>query len=203
MIRVLLATANSFTPLLSLQSLLTDLVMVDEARETKGDYVNLAKNNQLTKTSNAAITEAASQVALATRFLLFQERKTQEALRRGNMNTTRPHIVQVFLPTIVTTANIFTCHFQDADVDLATGEIPFDKVILTPQPYVLFDYPVPYALQSSPEEMGRSITRDELELQARLPILVVRSSSFPDVLKKLHSIKMLPGQTIEWYVNAK
>src|SRR5207248_3223964 len=44
----------------------------DEARETRADYRSYQRNDK-TKTSNAAITDAAYQVALATQAIYYEE----------------------------------------------------------------------------------------------------------------------------------
>ncbi len=96
-----------------------------------------------------------------------------------------PYNQLFFFPTIVTTANLYTCQFKDVDVDLLRGEIPFEKVMLTPQPYLMFNYSIPSSLQSSPEDMGLDSTREELERQARMSIFVVQSAFFPAFLEHL------------------
>ena len=93
----------------------------------------------------------------------------------------------VFIPVIVTTANLFTCDFQDVDVDLNTGEIAFENVVLQSHPCLLYDYPVPHALQRDPEEMGTLYSRENLEEQARMSIIVVQSAFFPTLLARLSS----------------
>src|SRR2546426_712907 len=77
-----------------------------------------------TKTSNAAITEAANQIALATQALLHQDKRNQDALATGRVYP-MPAWHHVFLPLVVTTANLWTCLFPAEKVDLVTGEIPF------------------------------------------------------------------------------
>jgi hypothetical protein len=49
------------------------LTIADEARETKGDYLRIRNQQDRTKTSNTAITDAATQIAIATQALLEQE----------------------------------------------------------------------------------------------------------------------------------
>lgn len=68
---------------------------------------------------------------------------------------------------------------------MTRGEIPFDKVKeLTRCPYLVFDYPVPTVLQSSPEDMGLDYTLEGLTQQARMPIFIVHSASFPAFLER-------------------
>ncbi len=182
---------NPYIPFPRLQELLTDLVIADEARETRGDYQSRSRNDrQLTKTSNAAITDAATQIALATQAILYQEEQTlKKHFQRSPVNQpVRPPLV--FLPVIVTTANLFTCDFQDVNVDLNTGEIAFENVELQSRPCLLYDYPVPHALQRDPEEMGTQYSREYLEEQARMSIIVVQSAFFPTLLARLSSFTL-------------
>jgi len=194
MVRVHQTDGQSYSSSIVLKSLQTDLVITDEARETRSDYQK-AKQGDKTKTANTAITDAATQITIAAQFLLTQEKRIMDQRTRNINNPAPPLSRQVFLPAIVTTAHLFTCDFLDADVDLETGEIPLSKASLTPHPYLFYNYPVPYALQSAPE----SETRDTLGQQAYMPILVVESTAFPGVLQKLKELE-ISGNLIELYM---
>ena len=168
--------------------------VADDGRETKGTYQarwqQLHNGNgkqtprDFTKTSNAAITEAAYQIALATQALLLQERRNNDALAQKNQPI--PIWRQVFLPLIVTTANLWTCQFPAEKVDSATGEIPFNEVVYQKHPYLFFTYALPPVLQYHPADNQLEYKSDEeWEQLARFPILVVQSAAFPDLLMHL------------------
>ena len=194
---------NPYIPFPHLQELRTDLVIADEARETKGNYLSrIKKDQQLTRTSNTAITEAATQIALATQAILYQEEQTLKKYFQRNPVNHPVSLPPVFLPVIVTTANLFTCDFQDVDVDLATGEIPFEKVVLQSHSCLLYDYPVPHALQRDPEEMGMQYSRESLEEQARMSIIVVQSASFPTLLARLSSFAVREDGVMSFSLNS-
>lgn len=170
-----------------------NLVIADEGRETKGDYLKIKQRQDWTKTSNTAITDAARQITLATQALIEQEYRVLEELKginqKQNISGTPPYYQLLFFPTIVTNAQLFTCQFQDADVDLSTGEIPPDKAVLLPCPYLMFDYPVPVALQRKPQDMGEEYTRKALRKTARMSIFVVQSKSLPAFLSQLQLVQ--------------
>ncbi len=184
-----------------------DLSVADDARETKRSYQSKSTaqkaDSQKTKTANAAISEASHQIALATRALIWQEHAVLQGNDRREDNTLRvmlDHYTRLFLPTIVTTAQLYICRFTDEDVSLETGELPLDKVTYTPCPYLFYKYPVPPELQPPPSTWSY----DELEQNARMNILVVHSTFFPVLLTQLSSlmppigpgfnVKLLPQQ---------
>jgi hypothetical protein len=170
-----------------------DLSIADEARETKGDYQKI-KLQDRTRTSNAAITDAATQVAIATQALMQQELNIlEESSRLADNGLYRRSYSQLFIfPTIVTTAMLFLCEFQDEDVDLSTGVIAYDKPKLVPCPYLIFDYPVPPALQLVPSALHMDYTRDTLKQLARMPMFIVHSEAFPTFLERFSTPKLHP-----------
>jgi len=194
-----LQVRNNVFPLwgafLELHPLVHDLstAITDEAWETKGDYLRIKNQQDKTKTSNKTITEAATQVAIATQALMQQELDTLKEISDRNLHFNvankpkeYPPYYQLFVfPTIVTTANLYICEFEDADIDLTTGEIPLEKPRLVPCPYLVYNYPVPPALQLTPSALHLSHTHDTLKQLARMPIFVVQSEAFPTFLDRL------------------
>lgn len=168
-----------------------DVAFADEARETKGNYLAIKNSQNRTKTSNAAITDAAAQIAIATQSLLEQECRIMTQLadyHAQNNQQYMPHYYNLLcFPTIVTTANLYTCTFQEADIDLTTGEIPFDKAKLDSCLYLIYNYPMPVALQSPPIYEGMDYQRhwDAMKRVARMPIFIVQSGSLPTFLQRL------------------
>ncbi len=155
--------------------------ITSDGREIKGDYQTRSQQNQnngkqLTKTSNAAITEAAYQIALATQALLHQERRNREASAPERFYP-MPPFRHVFLPLIVTTATLWTCHFQADKVDIAHGVIPFNEVQYQQHPYLFCTYALPPILQFHPGENQWVYRTDaQWEALARFSILVVVSA---------------------------
>jgi len=171
-----------------------NIPITGDGRETKGNYQAKWEQSQkngkqlpkdFTKTSNAAITDAAYQIALATQALLHQERRNQEALAAGKVHP-MPSWSHVFLPLIVTTANLWTCQFPAEKVNSITGEIPFSEVQYKTHPYLFYTYALPPILQFHPAE-DRSEYRSDAKWEelARFSILVVQSAAFPDLLTHL------------------
>jgi hypothetical protein len=91
----------------------------------------------------------------------------------------------VFLPTIVTSARLFTCEFDPSDIDPATGEIPYARATITERPFLIYEYPLPRHLQQGPSDLTTVLTDDLIELFVRMSILVVHSAKFADFLDKI------------------
>src|SRR6266567_3417737 len=170
-----------------------DIAITDDGRETKGNYQAKwqPKENQkqppkdFTRTSNAAITDAAYQIARATQALLLQERRNQEALAKEKVQP-MPSWHHVFLPLIVTTANLWTCQFPAEKVDNITGEIPLSEVHYQIHSYLFFTYALPPILQFHPGDDRFEYRSDaKWEELARFSILVVQSAAFPELLTHL------------------
>ncbi len=175
-----------------------NIAITDDGRETKGKYQprwqeskNEKKNGKMkadpnfTRTSNTAITDAANQIARATQALLNQERRNQQVLALGGGQPI-PTWHHVFLPLVVTTANLWTCQFPAEKVDMVTGEIPFSEVQYQQHPYLFFTYALPPILQfHTGDDRSEYRTDGEWEQLARFSILVVQSAAFPGLLTHL------------------
>jgi hypothetical protein len=105
-----------------------------------------------------------------------------------------PYRKQRLLPMIVTTARIYSCDFDPADVDPRTGEIPYDRVSIEELPHVLYEYPLPRSLQRSPADLAATILSNSMEIFVRMHILVVHSEAFKDFLADLAVVAPEPLQ---------
>lgn len=177
---------------MAIAPLLSGLVITNEGRETKGKYMELSKKQQgkqnLTKTSNAAITEAAQQVALATQAILTEDYNRNMTLSSQNPPASVPYHQQFILPVIVTTAKLFVCSFNSNDVEPGTGEIPFNKTQLTEQGCLVYEYPLPRSLQKSPENVVEAITTSNFDSFMRMDIIVVNSLHLSRLLTTFNEI---------------
>jgi len=141
-----------------------------------------------------AITDAATQIAIAAQSILQQEhqivQKLSSAILQSQSGGFSPYAALLCFPTIVTTANLYTCEFQDENIDLATGEIPWNKARLIKCPYLLFNYALPVALQPSPvvTDITYESYWEAAQIAARMPIFVVQSKALPTFLDRV----MLP-----------
>jgi hypothetical protein len=155
----------------------------NEARETRTDYQSYTKG-QKTKTSNAAITEAAYQVALATKAIVNEE--AEHSKKRAAHNPIPPldYHTQLIVPCIVTTAKLYSCSFDPKDVDTERGEVPFKKAVLQEMPFVVYEYPLPKHLQSTPEDLVEALSSNNLELFTRMDIVVMNSQYFENLLSE-------------------
>ena len=93
-----------------------------------------------------------------------------------------PWSIQILLPTIVTSARIYTCTFDPSEVHPATGEISYSKATLTEQPYLIYKYPLPSHLQNIPEEVVGKLTMKNIDNYIRMNIFVVQSKMFQTFL---------------------
>jgi hypothetical protein len=182
-------TALWWSKLLSSTEGLSGL-LANEARESRGSYVR-RKGNDRTKTSNAAITEAARQVALATQAIKYERINFLRRISHPVPQPPQPFKRQVFLPVIVTTARLFACDFNPAAVSIDDGEIPWDKVTLTPQKWLYYEYPMSRALQLLPDnaiDPDVLLSQDPQRLTnifGRMHILVVQGRALSELLTHL------------------
>lgn len=153
------------------------VALVDEARETRGNYTRYQDNKSKTKTANNAVSDAAYQVALGAQALAWEEHQ-----RASFLETPPRHEVpwrdQVLVPVIATTANLFLVEFDAGAVDSQTGEIALEQVRLQAMPYLIFEYALPRHLHIGDVRMERFSTDESLENWSRLHILIVNSGHF-------------------------
>lgn len=162
--------------------------IAEEGRETRANYSEYKKTHdpsKVTKTANNAITEASNQVALATQSIFNEEMQYCQMLAGLNTQENKPYEFSLFLPTIVTTAQLFLCKYDVNGVSSATGEIKYDKAKLEQVPYLIYEYPLPRSLQNSPEAK-QSVFHTNPEIFNRMHIAVVQSSSFDLYLNEIH-----------------
>jgi hypothetical protein len=159
------------------------LSITDEARETRGSYSDYKNNQQRTRTSNHNISDAARQITLATQALILDEIGTNQRKSDSSVEYRLSYDTKMFVPAIVTTARVFTCDFDPIDVNPKTGEIAYDRVSLTEQPMVIYEYPIPRDLQfdpfdSDPYRLPTGVNEWSFERFIRMPIVVINSAEF-------------------------
>jgi len=124
-------------------------VIANDAREVRGCY-QAYKSNDKTKTSNAAITDASKQISLATEQIWAEEWNSAKQVLAKSLFP--PGFPRTFIfPVIVTTAQLHACDFDPADIDLTTGEIPYEKVKLSKALHtVVYEYALPRDIHQQP-----------------------------------------------------
>jgi hypothetical protein len=160
----------------------------NEARETRANYQTF-KDGQKTKTSNAAITEASYQVALATKAIWAEERIHSQRKGAYNPIPQLDYQTQFIVPCIVTTAKLYSCNFEPKDVNPICGEIPLDKTVLEEVPMVVYEYPLPKHLQSAPVNLVEALSTKNLELVTRMDIVIINSVHLKQLLDELNSVE--------------
>src|SRR5581483_6316970 len=96
---------------------------------------------------------------------------------------------EIIVPIIVTTADLIGCVFSPGHVDLATGNLPFDKARLVPQKWVVLEYAVPVALQYGPKatiDIVRGLTTVGTWPRSRMHTTIVNSLHLEALLDNLY-----------------
>src|SRR2546426_4900193 len=175
----------------------SDYAVADEARETRADYLSY-KGGSKTKTSNAAIHDAAYQVALATQAIVSEDQRVSNTIGFGGASPPMPWRTKLYLPTILTTARLFLCDFNAQDVDPSSGEIPFDKVKITQSPQLVFESPLPRHLQFGPAVLAPAFREGFVDQFTRMHVLVVPKSTLE---RSAHRIpRRCPTQTVGFFL---
>lgn len=162
----------------------TTAPIASDAREVRGDYLSHHHNNK-TKTSNAAIQDAAYQVALACRALVQEETSLLGKARQSPEHAAPPWLSKSYIPVVVTTANLYQVDFSPNCTDLTSGEIDFAKATLNPVKSILYEYALPKHLQFSPQDPLAALKGTGNDTFSRMHVLVVHADSLADLLREM------------------
>jgi hypothetical protein len=158
-----------------------DGFIADEARETRGNYLSYTKSDK-TKTSNAAISEAAYQVAIGAQAIAAEEESRSSHLAERSKTADLPWANQVIVPVIVTSAKLFRAVFDARRVAGSSGEIAPEDVVLRQVPFAVYKYALPRHLQDPLVRIDRMQDPTMLERAARRHIIIVTSDHFAEFL---------------------
>ena len=161
-----------------------DMPLADEGRETRADYATF-KSSGKTKTSNAAIQDAAYQIALATQAVVHEDSLVMRSLGNRGNPPALPWKRKVYVPMIVTSAQLFVCEFDPKSVMPERGELGLDKARLTRTDLVAFEYSLPRHLQFGPANLASTFGEGLLDRFTRMHILVLQSRNLPEFLRAL------------------
>ena len=162
----------------------TGLSMSNDAREVRGDYVKHKSGNK-TRTSNAAIQEAAYQVALANSAIVHEDSLRLDKARISPQHLAPPWISKSYVPIIVTTAKLFRADFSSRGISLDVGEINLKDVTLSPIQDVVYEYALPKHLQASPANPLDFLKGGNDDAFTRMHIIVVHAGSLSNLLSGL------------------
>lgn len=168
-----------------LKDLYLEVPVADEARETRGDYKSVKDGSKKTKTANDSISSAAHQVALATQAIFLEEASNNLPDIPIKGAARRRVEKQVFMPVIVTTAQLHLCEFDPTDISPSEGVIPYEKVKITEKPYLIFKYPLPVHLQMDKGHLLFLSSQNKVDFLVRMSIFVVNSNHFDEFLNFL------------------
>lgn len=164
----------------------TEIDIASDAREVRGDYMK-HQGGSKTKTSNAAIQDAAYQIALACRAIAFEESALLQKARKSPEHPSPPWLSKAYVPIIVTTAELLRVDFSPKIPDLASGEIALDDATLSPVQSILYEYALPKHLQYSPSAPLEVLKTGDTETFSRMHIMVVRADALSSFLNDLFS----------------
>lgn len=169
---------------ISLTHGITTIPMVNDAREVRGEYSKVKGGNK-TKTSNAAIQEAAYQTALGTRAIVHEEGVLLRKARGSPEHPAPPWSEKLYIPVIVTTARLFIANFDSTSVKLSSGEIDLHDAELEPVQTVVYEYALPKHLQHAPANPLDTLRTGNSELFSRMHIFVVNAEALTGFLSDL------------------
>ena len=151
---------------------------------------NLQFKNQGTKTrtSNAAVSDAAYQVALATRAIVSEDSTFSEKLGNSQPSPPAPWNARRLFPVIVTTAKLFVCEFDPNNVSPITGEIEYARAALTEASQLVYEYPLPPHLQYEPRDLVAVLKGEAVEKFRRMHVLVVQSVQLANLLQTFYAV---------------
>lgn len=162
----------------------TTISIVNDAREVRGEYAK-AQGNTKTKTSNAAIQEAAYQVALGTRAIVHEEGVLLGKARLSPEHPAPPWSIKLYIPVIVTTARLFIAQFDSKSVKLSSGEIDLHDAKLEPVQTAVYEYALPKHLQHAPAKPLDMLRTGDSEVFSRMHIFVVHAEALTGFLSDL------------------
>lgn len=81
----------------------------------------------------------------------------------------------LFVPIVVTTANLFMLNYSTEDISWETGMVQINKLDLQPKEWIHYEFPLPVTLKM----MGRG------QPQAKSPTFIVNAKSFTKFVEKL------------------
>jgi hypothetical protein len=163
-----------------------DISIASDAREVRGNYTSYPCQKQgKTKTSNAAIQEAAYQVALACRAVVHEDISLLEKACTLPEDPSPPWVSKYYIPIIVTTAKLFSVDFLPQLTNIDSGEIDLQDATLIPVKSILYEYALPKHLQVPLENPLEILKSGRSEILSRMYILVVHAEELSDSLSNL------------------
>jgi hypothetical protein len=141
-------------------------------------------DSKKTKTANASIMDGSYQVALATQSIFSNVWKDARDLTYSPRPSV-PWKHHVFLPMIVTTAELFSCRFEATEISDSTGEIPLKKVAIEEIPYLIYEFPLSKHLQAETPHRFSLLTDTQRDELTRLNIVIVNSRSLKGFVDNL------------------
>ncbi len=156
-------------------------------------WLEISSENNKTKATPQPVEDALTQVCVGLSGLAL-EQEVQHGKHLGDEQ--RNHLRAYFLPIIITNAPLYYTEYKLADVDLASGTIPEDKVLFgTPSPEPLPRVMVGYGVSRNitPENFYEGVlgtSPKELQEYHTRTVFIVSSATLVNFFAKLHPEKL-------------
>jgi hypothetical protein len=146
-----------------------------DARELKAEH---GKTNSW-KSATERIEKACYQAVQATQALVTEIGRRQGLLLNNQME---PEVTTAVMPMVVTTANLFLCHFDAKNVSLQTGEIDRALVSYEAVNLIILEYPLPVHLQMQPMEPLK-VPPEDVNTFAKKHVFIITGSGLETFLQ--------------------
>ena len=154
---------------------ISDFAIALQNEKVRGDYYRSEKTK---------VDESARQIIKGTYGLIIEKIVNQVATGRDYDNSPL-----IFLPIIVTNANLFLCNFDLDDIDSKTGHITKDPEF-KPVDSIIYDYPAPKEVQF-PNPLASNLTAEFRDHVSKWHVLIMNPGGFVDFLDDVDKIKTM------------
>ncbi len=139
---------------------------------------------------NERIYHGCHQLSLAMKSIMFDELRLMEKHTYTGMPSPK-----IFIPILVTNAELLTCEVDAEEVDLTTGEIQgTEETKLAQTNRIAYHFPLPEEFYLYPQDVTGDIhvryleSASQLDMFKKLFIFVVRSSDLSNFLRDLQTV---------------
>jgi len=138
--------------------------------------------NKYYKSEKTKVDEAARQIIKGTYGLIIDK-----VIHQVTTGTGYTHDRDVFIPIVVTNANLFLCKFNPRDIDSKSGHIKKDPKY-EPVDSIVYEYPVPKEVQF-PNTLTGNLDEDSKKHVLKWHVLIMSPKGFVKFLEKIDQIK--------------
>lgn len=138
------------------------------------------------RSEKTKVDEAANQIIKGTYGIILEDVLNQVTSGKGYDHS--PHI---YIPIIVTNANLYLLDFDTDDIDPVSGHIKKEPKF-QPVDSIIYEHPTPKEVQF-PQPLSDRLDRDFREQIAKWHVLILSPKGFVEFLENLEAIKTMDG----------